>query len=130
PIKNSYIGQLINSQIDLHSEYGGVVPEIASRHHLEVLPKLVDKLLSKSSLFYSDISYVAVTIGPGLKGCLLVGLSFAKGLSEALKVPLIAINHLEGHLLSYLLDYSDESIFPSICLLVSGGHSEIIQIND
>lgn len=127
-ISKVYKGQIIKSQVDFHSEYGGVVPELAARQHMQSLPALVDLLLSKHNIGFTDLKYIAVTSGPGLKGCLLVGLSYAKGLSEALNIPLIPINHLEGHVLSFSLEHDDENMYPLLCLLVSGGHSEIIKV--
>ncbi len=129
-IHESYLGQLIKSQVDLHSLYGGVVPELAARQHSEALPQMVTALLEKYKVSYQQLKYIAVTSGPGLKGCLIVGLSFAKGLSEVLNIPLIPINHLEGHILSYAIEYPSRDSFPALCLLVSGGHSEIILVND
>lgn len=128
-ISKAYRSQIIKSQIDFHSEYGGVVPELAARHHMDSLPALVSILLKQNKITFTDLKYIAVTSGPGLKGCLLVGLSYAKGLSESLAIPLIPINHLEGHVLSYAIEYDSEDIYPSLCLLVSGGHSEIIRID-
>jgi N6-L-threonylcarbamoyladenine synthase len=128
-VPQAYCSQIIKSQIASHKEYGGVVPELAARQHMECLPMIVDLLLEQNSAAYKDIKYVAVTAGPGLKGCLLVGLSYTKGLSESLNIPLIPINHLEGHILSYSVEYEEDEAFPKLCLLVSGGHSEIILIN-
>ncbi|HMO17512.1 MAG TPA: tRNA (adenosine(37)-N6)-threonylcarbamoyltransferase complex transferase subunit TsaD [Oligoflexia bacterium] len=121
-------GHLIQSQVSVHEEYGGVVPELAAREHLKNLGYLAPEILTSSGFNFNNISHVAVTIGPGLKGCLLVGLAFAKGISTALNIPLIPINHLEGHLLSVLLscEVTEDIIFPSIFLLVSGGHTQIV----
>jgi len=128
-IGEAYLGQLIKSQVDLHSLYGGVVPELAARQHSEALPKMVNSILEKYNVTYSELKHIAVTSGPGLKGCLLVGLSYAKGLSEALGIPIIPINHLEGHVLSYSLEFDATDQFPLLCLLVSGGHSEIVLVD-
>lgn len=122
---NKIIVNLIASQEKLHKKYGGVVPEVASRRHTEVINILIKEAFEKACLKYNDINAVAVTYGPGLIGSLLVGLSAAKAFSFALDIPLIAVNHLEGHIYS---NFIGENIpkWPLICLIVSGGHSEII----
>jgi N6-L-threonylcarbamoyladenine synthase len=117
------IGENIASQIKVHSIFGGIVPEIASREHLRTLAPLFDDLLLKCNVEAKDIQIIAVTRGPGLLGSLLVGLGFAKGLSLALKRPLVGVNHLYAHLLVVGLEQAIE--FPSLGLLVSGGHTHI-----
>ncbi len=112
----------------LHEKYGGVVPELASRAHEQLLSPAVDSILSESGLDVNDIDAVAVTCGPGLAGALLVGVSFAKGLSAALNIPLIGVNHLEGHLWSAELSGSSIPL-PFLGLLISGGHSMTIKVD-
>ena len=119
------IGESIYSQMKMHAEYGGVVPELASRDHcLKIIDVLKDAL---GDYQLSDIDQIAYTSGPGLLGALLIGESFAQGLSSALQVPLIPINHLEGHLMSPMMEFPEISM-PFICLLVSGGHSMIVDV--
>lgn len=119
------ISEKTASQIDIHALYGGVVPEIASRYHLEKISILTKMVFDEAKVNPKDISAVAVTYGPGLVGPLLVGLSYAKGLSYALKVPLIGVNHMIGHLNAvFLFDKNIE--FPCVVLMISGAHTEII----
>ena len=119
------IGESIYSQIKMHAEYGGVVPELASRDHcLKIIDVLKDAMGDHS---LESIDQIAYTSGPGLLGALLIGESFAQGLSCALEVPLIPINHLEGHLMSPMMEFPEISM-PFICLLVSGGHSMIVDV--
>lgn len=118
---------LISSQIALHVPYGGVVPELAARAHLTNLQLLMEELSQLEPGFEEKLQAVAVTQGPGLKGCLLVGLSFAKGYAYRLGLPLLPVNHLEGHLLAgSLLEEGERPEFPFLALLVSGGHSQLI----
>ncbi|MFN8392609.1 MAG: tRNA (adenosine(37)-N6)-threonylcarbamoyltransferase complex transferase subunit TsaD [Bdellovibrionota bacterium] len=120
---------LISSQTDLHVAYGGVVPELAAREHLQNLPILIDQAFQSAGCRPDDLSAVAVTRGPGLNGCLLVGLTFAKSFALARNLPLLALNHLEGHLFaSDLLEIRPEPIYPALLLLVSGGHTELVLI--
>lgn len=120
---------VIYSQIDLHTLYGGVVPEIASRMHIEKINTVVDKALKDASMSYSDIDGIAVTYGPGLVGALICGVSFAKGLAYSLKKPLIPVHHIKGHIASnYLSSPGLEP--PFLCLVVSGGHSHIVEVSD
>ena len=121
------LAEYISSQVKLHQPYGGVVPELAAREHVINLPVLVDKALSETKLEVKDIEAIAVTRGPGLKGCLLVGVSYCKGLSRALGVPLIPINHLEGHLWAgFLMPIELQPEYPCLSLVVSGGHTLLI----
>ena len=123
--KEGIIGESIYSQIDMHAEYGGVVPELASRDHCV---KIVDVLLDAlGDLSIKKIDQIAYTSGPGLLGTLLIGESFAQGLSTALDIPLIPINHLEGHLMSPMMEFPEIKM-PFICLLVSGGHTMIVDV--
>ncbi|MBT9132794.1 MAG: tRNA N6-adenosine threonylcarbamoyltransferase [Syntrophomonadaceae bacterium] len=119
---------IVSSQLKLHHRFGGVVPELASRAHLESLPLVLRAALRRSNLSLTDIKAIAVTYGPGLIGCLIVGVSLAKSLSYALSLPLIGVNHLEGHLHSYLLTSSLSP--PFIGLVVSGGHTSLILVKD
>ena len=118
------VSELVSSQIEIHQEYGGVVPELASREHLVNLPILIEKLFNDANLEISDIGLIGVTRGPGLKGCLLVGYDFTKAVSLARNIPFVGVNHIEGHLLAPFLD-NPELSFPYIALIVSGGHTEI-----
>ncbi|RMF94514.1 MAG: tRNA (adenosine(37)-N6)-threonylcarbamoyltransferase complex transferase subunit TsaD [Candidatus Schekmanbacteria bacterium] len=118
------LSNVVASQIEIHSKYGGVVPELASRAHIESIYPVTEKALSDADTDISSINAVAVTYGPGLVGSLLVGVSFAKALAYALNVPLIAVNHLEGHLLSSIIEHGKVE-FPYITLVVSGGHTNI-----
>ena len=117
----------VYSQIALHTVYGGVVPEIASRAHVEKIDVVVGQALRDAGKTFEDIDAVAVTYGPGLVGALLVGVSYAKALAYSLKKPLIAVNHIEGHICANYLTYQDLNP-PCLCLVVSGGHSHIIAV--
>ena len=121
------LGQGLHSQIAMHRDYGGVVPELASRDHIRRVLPLLDESLTQSGLKLKDIDAVAFTQGPGLAGALLVGSAFAKGLAQSLGLPSIGIHHLEGHLLSPLLGESAPQ-FPFIALLVSGGHTQLMKV--
>jgi N6-L-threonylcarbamoyladenine synthase len=113
----------------IHTKFGGVVPEIASREHEKFLPEITEKVLKDSKLQYSDLEAIAVTSGPGLMGSLLSGISFAKGISQGLNIPIIPINHLEAHLNSAFIEF--EALDPPfINLLVSGGHTQIWLVKD
>lgn len=120
------LSNLVISQINIHKEFGGVVPEIAARNHIDVIEGLVKKALQDSNLNFDDIDGIAVTSGPGLIGGLIVGVMVAKSLALALKKPLIAVNHLEGHILTARLTSDLE--FPFLTLLVSGGHCQILNV--
>ena len=133
-VRDGYVlSNLIASQ-EIHRSYGGVVPELASRAHQVNIVPVTDQALKKAGLGISDIDAVAFTRGPGLLGSLLVGTSFAKGLAISLDIPLIAVNHLEAHILVHFIrkDKFDNTVpvFPFLCLLVSGGHTRIIQMDD
>ncbi len=118
------LSNIISSQIDLHAEYFGVVPEIASRAHLEVINSLIDRALDEAGVTFDDLDYVAATNRPGLVGSLMVGLQSAKTISYIQKIPLIAVNHLEAHLYARYLDGHD-AVYPVIGLLVSGGNTAL-----
>ncbi len=120
------LANIVLSQIDEHREFGGVVPEIAARAHLSALDHLVDKAMLQAQCTFDDLDAIAVTGGPGLIGGLLVGLMSAKGLAIATGLPLICVNHLEGHALTARLTHGVE--FPYLLLLVSGGHTQILTV--
>jgi N6-L-threonylcarbamoyladenine synthase len=118
------LSNVVNSQVKVHHPYGGVVPELASREHLRNIVPVVDEALSSAKLTVRDLHGVAVTVGPGLIGSLLVGLYYAKALAYAREIPWIGINHLEGHILSIFLEKETPS-FPFVALTVSGGHTSL-----
>ena len=120
---------VVSSQVQVHQRYGGVVPELASRKHLEAIVPVVDEALTEARLPLSDIEAIAVTRGPGLVGALLVGFSFAKSLAYGLQIPWVGVNHLEGHIYSVFLEPDPPSL-PYIALLVSGGHTSIYYVTD
>jgi len=117
------------SQTDMHTKYGGVVPELASRDHIQRLIPLLNSVLKKSNLSLKDISAVAYTAGPGLIGALLVGATFGRSLAWSLNIPAVAVHHMEGHLLAPLLENSAPE-FPFIALLVSGGHTQLVHVKN
>lgn len=121
------LSNVISSQISVHAEYGGVVPEIASRKHLESVTTVVSSAIREAQVTLADIEGVAVTQGPGLSGALLVGISVAKGLAFGRGIPLVGVNHIEGHLLAVFLERPVE--FPFIALAVSGGHSHLYRVD-
>ena len=123
--KDGIIGESIHSQMEMHAQYGGVVPELASRDHCLKIVDVLEEALGNLSI--GSIDQIAYTSGPGLLGALLIGESFAQGLSTALNIPLIPINHLEGHLMSPMMEFPQIKM-PFICLLVSGGHSMIVDV--
>lgn len=123
------LSNIISSQVNLHKKYGGVVPEIASRKHVELVIPVIDQALKKASVKMNEVDAIGVTCGPGLAGALLVGLSAAKGLAFALGKPLIGVNHIEGHIAANYLE-SDNLQLPFICLVASGGHSHVVHVAD
>lgn len=123
------LSNLISTQIPIHRLYGGVVPEIASRQHLEAVNEVIDQALHEAGVTLQEITALAVTSGPGLVGALLVGVSTAKALAYALKIPLIAVNHMAGHIYANFLQ-DPQFPLPSLCLVVSGGHTDLIAIED
>lgn len=125
---NEILVNLVSSQL-LHQQFGGVVPEFASREHMRLLDQMVKEAFVQTGLQPENLDGIAVTRGPGLMGALLVGLSFAKGLAYSLRKPLLGVNHIEGHIMANFLTCPDLK-FPFLCLLVSGGHTQIIQVND
>lgn len=120
---------VIYSQIALHTEYGGVVPEIASRKHIEKINQVIEQALSDAGMALSDMSAIAVTYGPGLVGALLVGVSAAKAVSFASGIPLVGVHHIEGHISANYIENKDLEP-PFICLVVSGGHSHLVVVKD
>lgn len=125
--ENGIIGESVFSQIKMHAEYGGVVPELASRDHCVKIVTVLEEALGDIDI--NSIDQIAYTSGPGLLGALLIGESFAQGLSTALKIPLLPINHLEGHLMSPVMEFPEIQT-PYISLLVSGGHSMIVDVKE
>lgn len=125
------VSNVVASQIDLHAQYGGVFPEVASRAHIEAIGFVVEQAMSEAGMTYDQLDAIAVTRGPGLVGSLLVGVSYAKGLALASGKPLLGINHLEGHVYSlWLTEPPREIIFPVLVLIVSGGHTELLLMTD
>lgn len=131
-IQNNKILSNVIANQKVHQSYGGVVPELASRAHQQNIVPVVNEALKQAGISKDKISAVAYTRGPGLMGSLLVGSSFAKSLSTALNVPLIEVNHMQGHILAHFIDDANENCpeFPFLCLTVSGGHTQIVKIND
>ena len=123
------LSNVINSQIKIHEKFGGVVPEIASRNHINNISGVVEEALKQADLTYNDIDLIACTYGPGLVGALLVGVSYAKGLSYALNKPLIGTNHIEGHIAANYITHKDLKP-PFLCLIISGGHTHLVHIKD
>lgn len=123
------LSNVVFSQIDLHALYGGVVPEIASRAHVEACDRVVDQALEQAGLTLQEVDACAVTYGPGLVGALLTGVSCMKGLSYAAGKPLIPVNHIEGHVSANYLTYPELEP-PFVCLVVSGGHSHLVEVRD
>lgn len=123
------LSNIIASQIDTHEKYGGVVPEVASRIHIEVISGVVEEALQKANVTLDKIDAIGVTYGPGLVGALLVGLQFAKGLAFSTKKPLVGVNHIEGHICANYIQHKDLKP-PFVSLVVSGGHTFIVHVKD
>lgn len=123
------VSSVIFSQADTHALYGGVVPEIASRAHVDACDRVVDQALKEADMALSDVDALAVTYGPGLVGALLTGVNCMKGLSYTSRIPLVPVNHIEGHVSANFLTTPDLEP-PFLCLVVSGGHSHIVRVND
>ncbi len=123
------LSNVINSQIKIHEKYGGVVPEIASRSHTEVINEVYKEALKQAKVSIEDIDVIACTYGPGLVGALLVGVSYAKGLSFATGKPLVSVNHIEGHIAANYITHPELKP-PFLCLVVSGGHTHLVYIKD
>jgi N6-L-threonylcarbamoyladenine synthase len=121
------LSSIVASQFDVHARYGGVVPELASREHLRAITPVVREALQKAGVGYPDLAAIAVTSGPGLVGSLLVGVTYAKALCFARNLPLIAVNHVEGHIHSVLLQHTAITL-PALALVVSGGHTHLFEV--
>jgi N6-L-threonylcarbamoyladenine synthase len=120
------VSNVVSNQNEIHRKYGGIVPELASRRHIELIWPVVSEAMNKAKLKFNDISAIAVTNGPGLIGSLLVGVCFAKAISLVNNIPMVAVNHLEGHICSIFLEAVPD--FPFIALVVSGGHTSIYKV--
>ena len=131
-LKNSTILSNLIAGQDVHKMYGGVVPELASRAHLQNIVPVIDSALKKANVQLDEIYGIAFTKGPGLLGSLVVGVSYAKSLSLALDIPMIDVNHMHGHVLAHFIDEKgkDKPTFPFVCLTVSGGHTQIVLVKD
>lgn len=123
------LSNVINTQIELHKKFGGVVPEVASRQHIRTIDGVIDKALSDAGVGFEDITAIAVTYGPGLVGALLVGVSSAKALAYALKKPLVPVHHIKGHIMANFVEHKELEP-PFVCLVASGGHSHIVEVKD
>jgi N6-L-threonylcarbamoyladenine synthase len=124
------VSNVIASQAKIHESYGGVFPEIASRQHILHIVPVVDQTLTKAGLSLPEMGAVAVTYGPGLAGSLLVGVNMAKSLAMATGLPLIGVNHLEAHVYANWLDPEEQIVFPLVCLIASGGHTNLVLMTD
>ena len=123
------LSNIISSQVPIHEKFGGVVPEIASRNHVEAISNVTKKALKEANVTLSDIDAIACTYGPGLVGALLVGVSYAKALSYASKLPLVGTNHIEGHIAANYITHKDLKP-PFLCMVISGGHTHLIHIKN
>ncbi len=123
------LSNIISSQVDQHKKFGGVVPEVASRKHVENISYVINEALEIAGVTFKDIDMIGVTYGPGLVGALLVGLSTAKALAYSLNVPLVGVNHIEGHIYANFVEYKDLEP-PFVCLIVSGGHTHLVHMKD
>lgn len=124
------LSQVVSSQIDLHSTYGGVVPELACRRHVDVIVPIIEQTLQQANLSLKDIDLIAVAHGPGLIGALLIGLNTAKALSLAIGKPFIGVNHIEAHLYAAIMSAENSPTYPCLGVVLSGGHTSLIRIND
>ncbi len=122
------LSNIISSQIDIHRKFGGVVPEIASRKHIESINQIIQEALDTANTSFNDIDLVGVTQGPGLVGALLIGISTAKAIAYGLDIPIIGVNHIEGHVCANYIEFKDLEP-PFTCLIVSGGHTYLVQVN-
>lgn len=132
-LRNGVLLSNVTASQEVHKAYGGVVPELASRAHQQNIVPVVDQAIRRAGITKEQLSAIAFTRGPGLMGSLLVGVNFAKGLSRALDIPLVDVNHLQGHVMAHFIKESEddhhEPPFPFLCLLVSGGNSQIVKVN-
>ncbi len=124
------LSSIVASQIDIHSRYGGIVPEVASRQHLLTIIPVISKAMSEARASWQDIDGIAVTFGPGLAGSLLVGVNAAKAIALARQLPLTGVNHLRAHIYANWLEHNEEIAFPALCLIVSGGHSDLVLMKE
>lgn len=125
-------GEVLSNVIEtqeVHKEWGGIVPELASRTHQQKIVPVVDLALKKAGISKTELDAIAFTLGPGLIGSLMVGVSFAKGMAQALDIPIIAVHHMQAHILAHFIDEPKPS-FPFLCLTVSGGHTQIVKVSD
>lgn len=122
------LSSLVSSQNQIHSPFGGVVPELACRAHMDVLAPMTRQALDEAGVRIHDLDAIAVTAGPGLIGALLVGVSQAKAMAFALDVPIVAVHHIEAHIAAVLLDHDDDGVFPAVALVVSGGHTHLYDV--
>ena len=123
------LSNIIDTQIPIHEKYGGVVPEIASRNHIEAISRVTEKAIKEANVKLEDIDAIAPTYGPGLVGALLVGLSYAKALSYAISKPLVGANHIQGHIAANYITYKElEPQF--LCVMMSGGNTQIVYVKD
>lgn len=131
-VKDGYevLSSVVSSQIKVHSEYGGVVPELASREHVKNIRKVLKKALNEANVTLDDIDLIGVTVGPGLLGSLLVGTSFAKGLSMAKNIPYVPLNHIECHIQSAFIEFRDKIKFPAAAFVASGGHTHLFSMDE
>ena len=121
------LSNVINSQIKIHEQYGGVVPEIASRNHVEAISEVTKQALKEANIEFEDIDHIACTYGPGLVGALLVGVSYAKALSYTLNIPLVGTNHIQGHIAANYITHRELEP-PFLCMIISGGHTHLVHI--
>jgi N6-L-threonylcarbamoyladenine synthase len=130
-VKNgrTVLANMIYSQIDIHEKFGGVVPEVASRNHVEKISQIIDQALEEAEISFDALDAIGTTHGPGLVGALLVGLSTAKSLAYALDIPLIPVNHIEGHIFANFIEYPELEP-PFLSLVVSGGHTHLVHVKD
>ena len=123
------LSNVINSQIEIHKRFGGVVPEIASRNHVEAISSVTKEALEQAKVSFQDIDVIACTYGPGLVGALLVGVAYAKALSYALNKPLVGVNHIQGHIAANYITHKELKP-PFLCTVISGGHTHLVHIKD
>lgn len=132
-LRNGVLLSNVTASQEVHKAYGGVVPELASRAHQQNIVPVVDQAIARAGITKEQLSAIAFTRGPGLMGSLLVGVNFAKGLALSLGIPLIDVNHLQGHVMAHFIKEHDNDMheppFPFLCLLVSGGNSQIVKVN-
>lgn len=123
------LSNIIDTQIPIHEKYGGVVPEIASRNHIEAISRVTERAINEANVKLEDIDAITPTYGPGLVGALLVGLSYAKALSYAINKPLVGVNHIQGHIAANYITYKELEP-PFLCAMMSGGNTQIVYVKD